>query len=93
MPDDAQNIARVVPFEPEELRRLKEAARLLADMDPTDRSYWLPKRAEEMGVAEKALKSAVHAELQERAKRTAAENLAQEQERKQREQHVLAEQR
>jgi hypothetical protein len=91
MPDDA--VENIVRFEPEELRRLKEAASSLADMSDVDRSYYLPKRAEELGVAEKALRSVVHAELRERAMRTAAENLAHERERKQLEQQRLAEQR
>jgi putative DNA primase/helicase len=85
--------ADVVPFEADELRKLKDAAKVLADMPDLDRVYWLPKRAKEIGVEEKILRSAVHTELNERAKRTAAESLAKDLERKQREQQRLAEQR
>jgi hypothetical protein len=93
MTDQTPSPVNVVQLESEELRKLKAAAKLLADMPDVDRSYWLPKRAEQIGVIEKVLKSALHAELKERAMRFAAENLAKETVRKEQEQQRLAEQR
>jgi hypothetical protein len=83
----------VQQLEPKELRELKEQAKLLADMPDVDRSFWLPIRAKLIGVTDKVIKSAVHAELHERAMRTAAENLAKDRERRQLEERRLAEQK
>jgi hypothetical protein len=93
MSEDLASTENIFQIEPEELRQLKEAATLLADMSDVDRSYWLPKRAEQIGVVEKVLKSAVAAELRERAIRTAAENLAKDRERQQLEKQRLVEQK
>ncbi len=70
----------VVPFESDELRQLKDAARHLADMAGIERDYRLPKRAQEIGVEEKVLRRAVHTELRERAKLVTAKRIAEEQE-------------
>jgi chemotaxis protein histidine kinase CheA len=85
--------SNVVPLESEELRKLKDAAKFLADMSDVDRSYWLPKHAEQLSISEKVVKSAVHAALRERAMRFAAENLAKETERRRLEQQRVAKQR
>ena len=64
----------------EQLRRIRVEAEYLANQTEIDRSYLLPKRAEEIGVSEKVLKSAVTAVLHERARRIAAKRLEQDRE-------------
>ena len=66
---DDDNVAQL---ESDELRKLKDAAKLLADMPDVDRAYWLPIHAEQISVAEKVLKAAVRAEQQERARSVAS---------------------
>ena len=56
----------------EHLRRIRVEAEALANENEVDRSYLLPRRAEEIGVAEKVLRSAVRAVLNERARRGGA---------------------
>jgi uncharacterized protein (TIGR02688 family) len=60
-----------------QLRRIRVEAEALANENEVDRSYLLPRRAEEIGVAEKVLRSAVRAVLSERARRVAAGRLEQ----------------
>ena len=83
----------VIHFEPEELRQMKAAAESLADMAEAERTYWMPKRAEEIGVPERNLKKFVHVILVERSKRVAAERLEQDRERKRQLEERAAEQR
>ena len=77
----------------EQLRRIRVAAEDLADQPEPDRSFFLPRRAEEIGVTESVLKKAVHGVLQERAKRAVAVRLEQDRERKRQEEQRLAERR
>ena len=77
----------------EHLRRIRVEAEALANENEVDRSYLLPRRAEEIGVAEKVLRSAVRAVLNERARRVAAGRLEQDRERKRQEEQRDAEQR
>lgn len=93
MPDDVAPIDNVVKLEPDELCRVKETAESLADQSELERSFWLPKRAEAIGVAEKMLKSAVHAVLKQRAMCAAAERLEQGREQKRQEKQHAAEER
>jgi hypothetical protein len=99
MPDDPMdnNVISLPPpssFEDDErLRRVKAAAERLANQSEVERSFFLPRRAEEIGVSDKALKSAVTAVLHEWARRTAAERLEQDRERKRQQDQRAAEQR
>jgi hypothetical protein len=83
----------VVPLESEELRQLKDAAKLLADMPEVERTYWLPKRAEQIGVTERALRLAVRAEQMERANRITKERLERDRLAKQKAEAAAKEQR
>jgi len=77
----------------EQLRRIRVEAEYLANQTEIDRSYLLPNRAEEIGVSEKVLKSAVIAMLRERAERAAAERLEQDREYRRQQEQRVAEQR
>src|SRR5262249_19440419 len=77
----------------EQLRRIRVEAEYLAHQTEIDRSYLLSKRAEEIGVPERVLKSAVSAVLHERAKRVAAERLEQDREHRRQQEQRVAEQR
>jgi hypothetical protein len=77
----------------EQLRRIRVEAEYLANQTAIDCSYHLPKRAEEIGVSEKVLKSAVTAVLRERSMRVAAERLEQDREHRRQQEQRIAEQR
>jgi hypothetical protein len=77
----------------EQLRRIRVEVEYLANQTEIDRSYLLAKRAEEVGVSEKVLKSAVSAVLRDRAKRVAAEQLEQDRQHRRRQEQRVAEQR
>ena len=98
IPDDPTE--NIVPFPPpssvedeERLHRIRAEAERLANQNDVDRTYFLPKRAEEIGVSERVLKSAVSAVLRERAMRTAAEQLEKDRQRKREEQQRAADDR
>jgi hypothetical protein len=61
----------------EQFRRVAAEAERLANQSEVERSFWLPKHAEEIGVPIMTLKKAVNAVLREWAERTAAERLKQ----------------
>jgi hypothetical protein len=92
-----EKVVRFSPLEAEgheqKLRRLASEAERLADQSEMERSFWMPKRADEIGVPVATLKSAVTAVLRERAQRTAAEQLEKERERKRQDQQRAAEER
>jgi hypothetical protein len=77
----------------EQFRRVAAEAERLANQSEVERSFWLPKRAEEIGVPIMTLKKAVNAVLREWAERTAAERLKQDRARVQQEKQRIAEQR
>jgi chemotaxis protein histidine kinase CheA len=64
-----------VKFEPKELVDFRETVEWLADQSESDRSYWLPKKAEALGKDEKELRSTVNRVLRDRALQTAARRL------------------
>jgi flagellar biosynthesis GTPase FlhF len=67
-----ENVAKL---EPKELVDFRETVEWLADQSESDRSYWLPKKAEALHVVEKELRSTVARVLRERALQTAAKRL------------------
>jgi putative DNA primase/helicase len=67
-----ENVAKL---EPKELVDHRETVEWLADQSESDRSYWLPKKAEALQIAEKELRSTVVRVLRERALQTAAKRL------------------
>lgn len=60
------------------LAAVKAAAPVLADMTEVDRSFFLPRKAEELGVTEKVLKAAVRAIQNERSQQMLAKRLEEE---------------
>jgi hypothetical protein len=76
----------------EQLRQIRVEAEYLANQTEIDRSYLLTKRAEEIGLPERVLKSAVSAVLRERAMRVAAEQLQQDREHRRQQEQRAAEQ-
>jgi hypothetical protein len=97
----AHDGADVLPFSPherrddedEKVRRLAKEAERLADQSEAERAFYMPKRAQEICVSEKVLKSAVRAVQMERAKRVAAERVEKEREATQRAEAEAKEQR
>ena len=77
----------------ETFRRITAEAERLADQSEVERSFFLPKRAVEIGVEEKILKSAITAVLRQRAERVTAEWVEQERERRRQEQQRTTEER
>jgi chemotaxis protein histidine kinase CheA len=69
----------IVRFEPKELTDVRKAAENLVDMPEVDRSYFLPKKAAELGLAEKALQAAARRLEEDRAGKLRAEAAAKEQ--------------
>jgi hypothetical protein len=70
--------AGIIKFEPAELTALKTMATILADMNELDRSYYLPIKAKEIGVADMDLKKAVRAIQNERSQQILAKRLEEE---------------
>src|SRR5262249_25916508 len=70
--DRVRVMTQVPAGDDEQLSRIRVEAEALANENEVDRSYLLPRRAEDIGVAEKVLRSAVRAVLNERARRVAA---------------------
>jgi hypothetical protein len=68
----------------EQLRRVKVEAERLANQSQLERGFWLPQRAEEIGVSVAILKNAVDAVLSERTELKAAAHRAEAQNRKDR---------
>ena len=66
----------------EQLRSLKTEAERLADQSEIERSFFLPRCANEIGVSVTTLKAAVGAVLRERAMSAAAARLERDRERK-----------
>jgi putative DNA primase/helicase len=66
----------------EQFRRVKVEAERLANQSQLERGFWLPQRAEEIGVSVAVLKNAVDAVLRERMELKAAERRAEAQNRK-----------
>jgi putative DNA primase/helicase len=94
---DPENVVRlpatVIANDEQLLRRVRDEADRLANQPEVERTFFLPKRAEEIGVPVKVLKTAVVAILRDRADRVAAEHYEQQRERDQREQERLAAER
>jgi hypothetical protein len=74
----------VARLEPKELVDFRETVEWLANQSESVRSYWLPKKAKELEIAEKELRSIVARVLRERALQTAAKRLEEDRAAKQR---------
>jgi hypothetical protein len=85
-----ENVAKL---EPKDLVDFREAVEWLADQSESERSYWLPKKAEALHVVEKELRSTVTRVLRERALQTAAKRLEEDRAAKQRAEAAAKEQR
>jgi hypothetical protein len=85
-----ENVAKL---EPKEQTAFRETVEWLADQSEADRSYWLPKKAETLGVAEKELRSTVRRVLYERALQTTAKRVEEERAARQRAEVEIKKQR
>ena len=85
MTDHNENVVRFPAQEDAGFDRIKVEAERLANQSETERSFFLPKRAQELGIDEQVLKKMVRAVLIDRSNATAAEVLEEDRKRKQQE--------
>ena len=85
MTDHDENVVKFPAPEEAGFDRIKAEAERLASQSETERSFFLPRRAQELGIDEQVLKKMVRAVLMDRSKATAAEVLEEDRKRKQQE--------